>query len=142
MAKEYNEGPMQGNYHTPSPEDVDQPIKDTNPKRAFGDAKPGVSNVPLVPLFELGEVMKNGAAKYGPFNWRKDPVSMSTYIDAIFRHWAQVSEGQDTDPDSDLAHLAHIMASCAIVLDAKAHGTLIDDRTPSQVVTDFLSARR
>ena len=148
------EGPMQGGHtpdtHTVPDEVVDgsairhdpitAAIYDTNPKRQWGQAKPGMFNVPLVPLLEVGRVMENGAKKYGPVNWRKDPVSMSTYLDAIFRHWALVSEGHDVDTYSQCEHLAHIMACCAIVLDARAHGTLIDDREISQAVSDYLAA--
>lgn len=115
-------------------------MKDTNPKRQYGQAKPGIYNVPLVPLFELGRVMGNGAVKYGAFNWRKDPVSYTTYLDAIFRHWAAVSEGEDHDPYSLFLHLAHIMACCAIVIDAEAHDSLIDDRELSTAVSDWLAA--
>lgn len=113
-------------------------VRDTNPKRQYGQSKPGIYNVPLVPLFELGRVMGNGAEKYGAFNWRKDPVSYTTYLDAIFRHWATVSEGEDHDPYSRLPHLAHIMACCAIVIDAHKHGTLIDDREMSVEVSTWL----
>jgi hypothetical protein len=36
--------------------------------------------------------------------------------------------GEDIDPESGVSHLAHVMACCNIVLDAKEHGKLNDNR--------------
>ena len=62
-------------------------------------------------------------------NWRKDPVTASTYYDAMQRHMLAWQDGEDHAADSGLLHLAHVMANCAILIDAAACGTLIDDRT-------------
>ena len=111
-------------YEDPTP----APLADTNPKTAYGKAKPPMQYVPPVALLELGLVMEHGASKYGPMNWRKDPVSASTYYDALMRHAFLYWDGADYDLESKRKHLAHIMAGCAILLDAEASGTLIDDR--------------
>lgn len=37
-------------------------------------------------------------------------------------------DGQDLDEESNRSHLAHIITNCNILLDAKHHGTLHDDR--------------
>lgn len=110
---------------TPSPPDI---LADTNPKTVYGKAKPPMQYVPPVALLELGLVMEHGASKYGSMNWRKDPVTASTYYDALMRHAFQYWDGADYDLESKRKHLAHIMAGCAILLDAEASGTLIDDR--------------
>jgi hypothetical protein len=107
---------------------MEEPLVDTNPKTAYGKAKPPMQYVPPVALLELGLAMEHGASKYGPMNWRKDPVSASTYYDALMRHAFQYWDGNDRDLESKRKHLACIMASCAILLDAEASGTLIDDR--------------
>lgn len=99
-----------------------------NPKDAYGKRKPGVSKVPASSLLHLGMAMENGARKYGAFNWRDHPVLCSVYHDAAFRHLLCYFEGEDTDQDSGLHHLGHVMACCAIILDAEEQGTLKDDR--------------
>ena len=112
-----------------------------DPKAAFGSAKPGFSSIPPVALLNLGKAMENGRDKYGHMNWRKTPVETLTYVDAGFRHLAVYLDGENSDPDSGLHPLAHVMACCAIVLDAEAQGTLVDNRpTPGkcrEVIVEF-----
>ena len=73
-------------------------------------------------------VMKDGAEKYGPFNWRKTKVNASTYISATHRHFNAWTEGENIDPESGLHHLAHVAANIFILLDAILTKSLIDDR--------------
>jgi hypothetical protein len=101
---------------------------DGNPKSAAGAVKPQFHLIPLAPLAYLARVFEHGAAKYGPFNWRETGVKASVYISAILRHLFAWTEGEDLDPDSGKPHLAHVMASCCILLDAYLSGKLIDDR--------------
>ncbi len=100
---------------------------DGNPKTPFGLAKPGLTNVPFAPLFEVGRVMEHGAAKYGPMNWRDDPVTASTYINAALRHIMSAWDGQPIDPETGCANLAHAVACLLIVMDADMCGTLTVD---------------
>jgi hypothetical protein len=44
------------------------------------------------------------------------------------RHLDCVLEGEDLDPESAAHHLGHVAAGCAIVLDARHAGTLVDNR--------------
>lgn len=74
--------------------------------------------------------MKNGADKYGAYNWRDNPVRMSIYIDACFRHLYQLLDGEDYAQDSGVHHAGHAIACMAIILDAIEHGNIIDDRPP------------
>ena len=46
------------------------------------------------------------------------------------RHTYLLLAGQDYAEDSGVLHAAHIMATCAVIIDARYHGTLIDDRGP------------
>ena len=101
---------------------------DGNPKTIFGMAKPSLAAVPQIALFHLGAAMAFGAHKYDRFNWRDNKVTVSVYTDAIARHLAAYIDGEDHAPDSRATHLGHIMASCAILLDAAACGKLNDDR--------------
>jgi hypothetical protein len=89
----------------------------------------------LSPALEpLARAMECGAKKYGAWNWRATPVRYSVYLAAMLRHLLAAAARQDADHESGLDPLAHVMASCLIVLDARAHGTLIDDR-PQQKET-------
>ncbi len=107
------------------------PVRDTNPKTIQGAQKPDLSLIPPVALAYMATAMEDGAAKYGPFNWREDPVSFRTYIAACMRHLGNVLDGEDRCDDSDVLQLASVMASCAILIDAQACGTLIDNRPPT-----------
>ncbi|APL99487.1 endolysin; inhibits RNA polymerase [Aquamicrobium phage P14] len=102
--------------------------KPTNPKDAIGSNKVPVHLWPTTATI-LGAVgLLDGAAKYGRSNYRAVGVRASIYIDAAQRHLFAWASGEDNDPDSGLPHLAHLLASIAIIVDAQAAGKLTDDR--------------
>jgi len=103
-------------------------LPDDNPKSALGALKPGFTSIPPVAILELGGAMDDGARKYGQMNWREKGVAVSVYINAILRHVLSFADGEDVASDSGRHHLAHVMANCAIVLDALSLGVLKDDR--------------
>lgn len=103
-------------------------LPDGNPKTVFGLAKPGFAAIPPVALIHLGAAMQNGREKYGLMNWREKNVSASVYRDAMERHLLAWWDGEQVAPDSGVHHLGHVMACCAILLDAEAQGALNDDR--------------
>lgn len=103
-----------------------------NPKTLIGAKKPALLSVlPTTALLILGAVMRLGASKYGAYNFRNSNVPSSTYIDAAMRHMMSWWDGEDTDPESGVSHLGHVMACMAIVIEAKALGRLTDDRPTS-----------
>jgi hypothetical protein len=99
-----------------------------NPKATAGRQKIQYGNTPALPSLYQAAVHDLGAVKYGSYNWRDTPIKMSDYISAIRRHLALLEAGEDIDDESGLPHAAHLMATCAIVIDADHAGTLIDDR--------------
>ena len=103
-------------------------LPDDNPKTRFGVAKPSVTLIPGPALIHCALAFRDGATKYGPANWRVDPVTASTYTDAAFRHLLDYWDGEDRASDSGVLHLAHAMACLAILIDAQEQGTLKDDR--------------
>lgn len=105
-------------------------LLDDNPKTAFGAKKPGTAAIPPVAIIELGRAMHFGAVikGYGRFNWRDKSVTTSVYTDAIDRHMLAFRDGEDIASDSAVHHLAHVMACCAIVIDAIHTGKINDDR--------------
>jgi hypothetical protein len=95
--------------------------------------KAAVGRVPLHLLPAAGRIYgalacKDGAAKYGPYNWRDKPISLMGYTGAIERHLLAVRDGEDVALDSFCEHLGHIIATASILLDARECGALIDDR--------------
>lgn len=100
----------------------------TNPKDKIGRTKPPIELIPGVALIETAMAFKNGARKYGPYNWRGESVSAMVYLGAMHRHLAAYQDRQDKDDESGASHLGHVMACAAIVLDAASVGKLVDDR--------------
>lgn len=99
-----------------------------NIKAIAAKNKPSTYAIPPIAILALGAAMKSGADKYGAFNWRSTDVLASTFIDAINRHLLAWQTVEDYDVESDLSHLAHIMANCAILLDAVHTARFLDDR--------------
>lgn len=101
---------------------------DDNPKTLVGAAKVPLHLVPPSATHYLAMAFKDGARKYGPYNWRDKKVSASVYVAAAKRHIDAWWDGENLSPDALVEHLAHVMACCAIILDAKSVGMLNDDR--------------
>jgi len=109
----------------------------TNPKDIVGQSKASTHCIPPVALLEMGAALHFGAyhAKradggegYGPFNWREQRLRMNIYTDALMRHYLAFMDGQDRADDSKAHHLGHIMACCAIIMDAMELETMDDTR--------------
>lgn len=110
------------------PQTSSSDVVEKNPKDVIGSGKLPLHLWPetATVLGSLG--LLDGMLKYGRSNWRFAGIRYSRYIDAIRRHANALFEGEDIDPDSGLPHEAHILATIAIIVDAKAAGKLIDDR--------------
>jgi hypothetical protein len=133
-------------HHKPR-DDEQRPVLDfmeppghrpTNPKTLMGRQKLSMlSVVPPASIICEAEAMhygafeaprKDGKKGYGPYNWRDDPVELMIYLDAAARHILAFIDGEEYAPDSLASHLGHAKACLGIIADAKANGTLIDDR--------------
>ena len=99
-----------------------------NPKDLLEVKKVSFSKLPAVAIAHGAHAMMDGARKYGPYNWRDKNVIASIYIDAALRHLLDWFEGEEEAADSEVHHLGHAIACCAILLDAQETGNLIDDR--------------
>lgn len=102
-----------------------------NPKDRVAKERARISYVPASFLVQVGLAMRDGARKYGAYNWRDSEVFASVYIDAAYRHLMAWYDGEDCAPDSGVHHLAHAAASLAVLLDAIHVGTANDDRPTS-----------
>lgn len=104
-----------------------------NPKDLLGVKKPPtLSVIPTTGLLHMGRAMQNGAEKYGAFNWRQHPVKASIYVDAMMRHLIAWFDSEEEAEDSECHHLGHVMACCAILLDAQECDAMLDDRPGAQ----------
>ena len=129
---------------------------DDNPKTIHGAAKLPLHLVPAAGVIHEAAAFADGAAKYGPYNWRERRVSTTTYIAAAKRHleaWFNGEEydtapGEEYDPvsgemracdfGSGVHHLGHARACLGIILDAQCAGTLNDDRPPKAPIADLM----
>lgn len=109
-----------------------------NPKAAAGRAKVNMGAIPPVSILYLAAAHDLGATKYGVANWRDKPIRARDYVAPLMRHLTQWASGEDLDVgESELPHLAMLMATASVLLDAWTHGALIDDRiqTPEFTAT-------
>ena len=111
---------------------------DPNPKDAYGKAKPGLSAIPPSALIHLGAAMADGAGKYGLFNFRRTKIEALVYYDAAMRHLLKWRDREQYDSDSAVSHLGHVMACCAILIDAELQGKLIDNRGEAGKVSQLI----
>jgi hypothetical protein len=119
--------------------DVDKPSQATtaplhpnDPKGAAGALKAPMWLLPASALQQTAWVHGLGSKKYRPYNWRETGVCATTYISAIMRHLDQWRDGEDIDKESGKSHIAHIAASCNILMDAQHCGKLNDDRNKTK----------
>lgn len=109
-----------------------------NPKDAVGATKSDLSLIPPAGALYESQAFMDGAKKYGPFNWRKNPVKMRVYIAAAQRHLAQLLDGENFDPLSDVHHVGHARACLSIIADAIEIGNIIDDRPTKGPAGDMI----
>lgn len=118
------------------------PYPDGNPKSIQGAKKFSLRLFPLPAAIVVNQALEDGMNKYGAANWRKTGVAASVYVDAAMRHLAQWFDGaQENAVDSGVHNLGHAMACLAIIVDAQANGTLLDDRPLACKDTDQLLLR-
>jgi hypothetical protein len=99
-----------------------------NPKQGAGSVQ-----LPMTlpsPLFRAHITLAklNGKGKYGGANFIGTNVLMSTYLDAIQRHFDKILMGEEFDEVDGVSHWGAIGAGIDIILTARAAGTLDDDR--------------
>jgi len=75
--------------------------------------KPRWDLLPWKATGAIVDVLTFGAKKYAPNNWRKVPEARERYLAAALRHLVAWGDGEDTDPESGLHHLAH--AGCCVL---------------------------
>jgi hypothetical protein len=99
-----------------------------NPKDKIGASKVDFTIIPHSAKVQWALAQMDGVTKYGAYNWRVEPVQVMTYLSAAERHLDAFREGEEVADDSLVHHLGHVMACCAIIIDAMAVGKAIDNR--------------
>lgn len=112
--------------------------RSTNPKDRIGMKKPPLHLIPSTAMIWESMAFRDGAKKYGPYNWRDESVSASVYVAACKRHLEAWFDHEENAPDSGVHHLAHSRACLAILLDAQWNGTLVDDRPTAGNATELI----
>jgi len=72
----------------------------------------------LLPSFEedVAEVLTYGAEKYGANNWQKVEDAKNRYYAALRRHLNAWRQGEVSDSESGLDHLAHAAANIMFLM--------------------------
>lgn len=114
--------------------------KPTNPKDSISSSRIPLELVPDVVKTEAAFAFLEGALKYGRFNWRVAGVRASVYKAAVERHLAKWWNGEDCDRKTRVKHLASIIASVGILLDAELCAMLTDDRPPAADISSRIDS--
>lgn len=101
--------------------------KATNPKDALAANKLPLHLWPVIATAYGCLAGMNGHEKYGFVNWRDSGVRFSVYYSALLRHMGKWYEGEEVDEEG-VPHASSALMCIAIILDARTHGYLIDDR--------------
>ncbi len=119
-----------------------------SPKSLDSSHKVPVTLCPASAIIAIALVIAQGHKKPGRtiYNWRKQPISLMGYMDAVERHLLKSRDGEDFDKElSDLAgvpirHDWAAMSGLAIIEDARQAGTLNDDRPTKGGASEFLAS--
>lgn len=111
----------------------------TTPSTAlkYDSKKPRMELLSVPALIEISKVLTYGADKYtvgdvsGAHNWRKG-FEWSRLYGAALRHLTAHMDGDDTDPESGLSHLAHLGCCVMFLLEHEIDGLGTDDRYKSE----------
>lgn len=72
--------------------------------------------LPYEAVLEGIKAMEFGAQKYGPDQWREVDMKPVDFLNALERHLLAYKAGDRLAEDSQVSHLGHIIANCAILL--------------------------
>ena len=103
------------------------PIESSEAGRKDDQHKPRVGLVPTTPLLDVAAVLTYGARKYDEHNWRRG-IKYSRLYDAALRHLLAFIDGEDTDQESGLPHLAHAACELLMLMEMGRIHPNLDDR--------------
>lgn len=112
-----------------------------NPKDVAARERVPLWLLPGPACVKVVRALLTGATKYGPFNWRSQPINAMTYTSAAIRHIKAWEDGENLDPESGQHSIAHAIAGLMILLDAEECGMLLDNRPPAGPTRRLLDQR-
>lgn len=83
--------------------------------------------LPLDALTAVGDVLTDGATRYGDRNWEAG-MAWHRLFGALLRHTWAWWQGEGKDPDSRRSHLAHAACCVLFLLAYEIRGAGTDDR--------------
>lgn len=89
--------------------------------------KPPMDLLPSEALEQIAKVLGFGALKYERNNWRKG-IEYGRLHAAALRHLTAWNNGEDTDPDSGLSHVAHAACNLMFLLEFIKYRPDLDNR--------------
>jgi len=105
------------------------PSRETGAQRASINSKIDTSLVPFELIAMAAVGLNYGAEKYAPRNFEQG-LHMSDLLNSIDRHNRALMAGEWTDEDSDLAHIALLASSVAMLCHNVVSGTVVRDIAP------------
>jgi hypothetical protein len=89
--------------------------------------KPPMDLLDRYALEQIARVLDFGARKYSHHNWRGG-IRYSRLIAAAMRHLTAYNDGEDTDPETGLSHIAHLGCCVMFLLWMEKQRPDLDDR--------------
>jgi hypothetical protein len=111
----------------------DSGAMDGAPGMKFDQGKLDWSLLPWVAVAEVVKVMEYGAKKYARDNWQKVLEAKRRYFSATIRHLLARMNGERTDEESGLLHLAHAACCVLFLLALDVWGKLEDQNANTDV---------
>lgn len=93
----------------------------------YNSNKPKWSLVDYESLLPLVQVLEFGASKYGENNWKKG-LSYTETTESLLRHVYSFLQGEDTDEESKLHHIGHILCNAMFLSYMIKNRPNLDDR--------------
>ena len=79
-------------------------------------------------LEPMVRVLEMGAEKYAPYNWTKG-MPVTEVSESLLRHMFAYLDGEDTDPESGIEHLGHVMCIVMFLIHIMREKPEFDNRT-------------
>lgn len=81
----------------------------------FDQEKSRVDLIPPEFILAVGDILRHGAKKYAPNDWKNLENAEDRYYGAAMRHLLEYRKGSKTDEESGLSHLAHAACNLAFL---------------------------
>ena len=85
--------------------------------KRYNEGKPDYTLIDFKSLLPLVEILTYWTEKYERDNWKLwgEKMSEDEIKKSLARHTLAYLDGEDTDPESWVSHIGHIMANCMFI---------------------------